>query len=140
VKALLVLALAITAASAYAKPPPAMQANIYSGYATPANILRGIARVESDERDKALGDDGLSRGRMQLNKRYDAERAAKWGHFDPFVAVDSVRIADCILMENLKLLGSWDAAITAYRWGVMGEKRNGIDRAYVDKVLKEGTR
>lgn len=134
-RAALVLALMLACSVLYAKPP-----DLYSGYATPANILRGIARVESDEQDKALGDDGLSRGRMQLNKRYDAERADKWGRFDPFIAADAIRIADCILMENLRLLGSWDAAITAYRWGVTGEKRHGIDRAYVDKVLKEGTR
>ena len=104
------------------------------GYATPAWILRGIAIAESGERDNAIGDDGISRGRMQLNRHYDAERRAKWGAFDPFSPHDAIRIADCILMANLRALGSWDLAIVGYRQGVAGVRRNGLCEWYVRRI------
>ncbi len=109
---------------------------LYDGYRTPAPILRGIARAESDEHDDAIGDDGVSRGRMQLDRWWDAERAAKWGAFDPFSANDSIRIASCLFQENLAELGGEDKAIAAYRQGAQGVRENGAAGWYVERVRR----
>lgn len=89
----------------------------YEGYLTQEWILRGIAIVESGENDRAVGDDGISVGRMQINERYHAERAAKWGEYDPRDADDAIRIASCIIQENMTHFGDERLAVNAYNAG-----------------------
>jgi hypothetical protein len=123
---------------------------IYDGYATLAAILRAHARAESDEMDWAIGDQGRSHGRMQLNETYHAERAAKWGEYDPHKATDAIRIADRIWQENYEALGhvpyygppeTWqrqreDLTIAAYRQGLAGVLANGATRWYIERVRR----
>jgi len=75
---------------------------IYDGYATPAAILRAHARAESDEADWAVGDDGISRGRLQINERYHAERAELYGEYDPANCFDALRVASGIWQDNAR--------------------------------------
>lgn len=100
----------------------------------PAHILRGIAIAESNEDDAAIGDDGISKGRMQINELYHEERAKKYGEYNPHDPQESVVLAGFILMENLARLGNMDTAIAAYRQGVFGVKENGPTQWYIDKV------
>jgi len=111
---------------------------LYEGYATPEWILKGIARTESGERDRAIGDDGISLGRMQLNSRFAVERYWKYGDFNPFDAEDAVRITSCIYQENLKKLGDPYAAIAAHRLGVTGVREHGYGDWYVMRVWIKG--
>lgn len=101
-----------------------------------ADILRGIARVESDERDYVVGDDGISVGRMQINERWREERVRKYGEYDPRDAFDAVFITAKIFNDNLKILGSEDLAIAAHRQGVNGVLKNGASEWYIDRVRK----
>lgn len=100
----------------------------------PAHILRGIAIAESREDDTAIGDDGISKGRMQLNENYHAERAKKYGEYNPFNPLDSVVISGYIYMENLRRLGDSDLAIAAHRQGVDGVRKYGATKWYIDRV------
>ena len=103
-------------------------------YDCPGSLLQAIALVESGERDDAIGPDGLDHGRFQLRALYHAERAAKWGNFDPFDPVQAARIAALILEESYRALGSWPLAISAYNRGIAGTKKRGIASNYLKKV------
>ena len=100
----------------------------------PANILKAIAIIESNENDDAVGDDGISRGRMQLNELYHDERVMKYGEYDPHNSLDSVIIAGFLFMDNLNRLGDVDKAIAAHRQGVSGVKEHGDTKWYVQRV------
>lgn len=100
----------------------------------PSHILRGIAITESGEDDTAIGDDGISKGRMQLNESYHAERAKKYGEYDPFDPLESAIIAGYLYVDNLKRLGSSDLAIAAHRQGVNGVRRYGGSNWYIKRV------
>ena len=100
----------------------------------PAYILRGIALTESGEDDTAVGDDGVSMGRMQLNENYHAERAKKYGGYDPFNPLESVIIAGYLYMDNLKRFGDSDLAIAAHRQGVNGVRKYGASDWYIKRV------
>jgi len=100
----------------------------------PANILKAIAITESNENDDAVGDDGISRGRMQLNELYHDERVMKYGEYDPHNSLDSVIIAGFLFMDNLNYFGDIDKAIAAYRQGVSGVKEHGDTEWYVKRV------
>lgn len=111
---------------------------LYEGYMTPEWILKGIARTESGERDRSIGDDGVSKGRMQINERFRAERVAKWGRYDPFLPLDAVRIASCVFQENLDYFDNEYLAIAAYQKGRRGVVINGPDPRYVKNVKNKG--
>lgn len=100
----------------------------------PAHILRGIALTESGENDTAIGDDGISKGRMQLNENYHAERAEKYGAYNPFDPLESVIIAGYLYMDNLKRFGDSDLAIAAHRQGVSGVREYGACDWYIKRV------
>jgi len=100
----------------------------------PANILRAIAITESNENDDAVGDDGISRGRMQLNELYHDERVMKYGEYNPFNSLGSVVIAGFLFMDNLVRLGDIDKAIAAHRQGVNGVRKYGASEWYVNRV------
>jgi hypothetical protein len=124
--------------------------SIYDGYATPAAILRAHARVESDEMDWAIGDDGKSRGRMQINESFHAGRAAAFGEYDPHNCFDALRVADGIWHENFVYWSELvpydepdrarvieDLTIASYQRGRDGVRRLGPIWEYVEKVRKE---
>jgi hypothetical protein len=114
----------------------------------PAWPLDGIRMAESSGRADAVGDDGISIGAYQINERFHAERARKFGEYDPRREEDARRIAKAILYENYRRLlptvrridpDSWDTlrqdlAIAAYRQGVAGVRRTGPSGWYVDRV------
>ena len=100
----------------------------------PANILRAIAITESNENDDAVGDDGISRGRMQLNELYHNERVMKYGEYNPYDSLESVIIAGFLFMDNLVRLGDIDKAIAAHRQGVNGVRKYGASEWYVNRV------
>jgi len=121
----------------YKAPPPKVltvyeKAELVTG--APAKLLQAIAITESDEQDTAIGDGGKSRGRMQLNERFRAERVKKYGNYDPNDPEQSVRVAGFIYMENLRILKSQDAAIAAYRQGIRGIRKYGSTSWYVNHV------
>lgn len=141
--AALIALLLLCGSSIYSAPPPQAQrraasVSIYDGYKTPAAILRGIARAESDETDSAIGDDGISIGRMQLNERFHALRAAAWGEYDPRNPFDAIRIADHILQDDYGYFHSWPLAVAAYRQGIAGVLRDGATMWYVERVRAKG--
>jgi len=118
------------------KPPEKL--GIYDGYSTPSWVLRGIAMTESGEADWAIGDGGISLGRMQLNEKYHSLRAKAWGKYNPRYSNDSIRITSCLFQENLKYFGSIPKAISAHRWGINGVRHHGIDNLYVAQVVIYG--
>jgi hypothetical protein len=102
----------------------------------PAEVLRGIAGVESHFTVTALGDNGQSLGMFQLHSRWHDYRVEKYGEFDPFDPADAAVIAGYIIQENLKSFnGDLRLAIAAYKQGVTGVNRNGVIEWYVDEVL-----
>jgi hypothetical protein len=101
-----------------------------------AEILRGIAATESHFRENAVGDSGRSFGMFQLNSRWHESRVEKWGEFDPVDPFMSSVIAGWIMQENLNAFdGDLRMAIAAYRQGVSGVLKCGVDQWYVDSVL-----
>lgn len=98
-------------------------------------LLHAIAIVESNESDNAIGDDGKSIGRMQLNESFHEERARKFGEYNPYDAYDATYIAGMIYRENYNILKDECKAIAAYRQGVHGVQTRGADSVYVNKVL-----
>ncbi len=134
------------------KPEPCVPAtprSLYDGYATPAAILRAHARVESDEMDWAVGDDGISHGRMQLNETYHEARARAWGEYDPHNCFDALRVADGIWQENYRYWSELvpydepdrarvveDLTIASYQRGREGVRKLGPIWDYVNKVRR----
>ena len=102
----------------------------------PADILHGIACAESDENDAAIGDQGRSRGRFQINEDFRAERVRLYGEYDPHDATEAAILAGRIYMANLARLGNETDAIAAHRQGVNGVKRNGATMWYVERVYR----
>jgi hypothetical protein len=102
----------------------------------PAGILHGIACAESDENDAAIGDQGRSRGRFQINEDFRAERVRLYGEYDPHDATEAAILAGRIYMANLARLGNEADAIAAHRQGVNGVKRNGAAMWYVERVYR----
>jgi hypothetical protein len=151
----LAAAAVLTGSTLYAVPPAAAwhahrESSLYDGYATPAALLRGIALTESDEQDGAIGDDGISIGRFQLNERFHAARARAFGEYNPLIAEDSARIAADILQDaSLRFFrasrmidpSAFEAerlqlTIASYRQGVVGVLRDGPTMWYVRRVLR----
>lgn len=131
------------------EPVPSAPRSLYDGYATPAAILRAHACVESDEMDWAVGDDGMSRGRMQINESFHAERAAAFGEYDPHNCFDALRVADGIWQENFIYWSELvpydepdrarvieDLTIASYQRGREGVRMLGPIWEYVHKVRK----
>ena len=103
----------------------------------PESILRGIAFAESTYNPDAIGDDGVSIGLCQINETFHAERANKYGEYNPWCPLDSLLIAGRLYMDNLKVLKSQRLAITAHKMGFTGAKRGEVTW-YVERVLTRG--
>jgi hypothetical protein len=128
--AILAVALALASCAHYI-PPPTYR---YPHDRMPAGILEGIMRAESEGYRWAIGDDGHSKGPYQINERWHAYYARKYGEYGPFNLVQARHVASLILRDNYRQLGVWDWSISAYRWGVAGFRRHGLDAAYLRKV------
>jgi len=102
----------------------------------PADILQGIACAESNENDAAIGDQGRSHGRFQINEDFREERVRLYGEYDPHDATEAAILAGRIYMANLAWLGNETDAIAAHRQGVTGVKRNGASLWYVERVYR----
>ena len=100
----------------------------------PATILQATARTESGERDDAIGDGGISRGRFQLNELYRSWRVSRYGDYDPCDPYSAAVIAGRIYVDNLARLGDPELAIAAHRQGAGGVERYGPTRWYVERV------
>lgn len=107
----------------------------------PEWILKGIRFAESSYGANIDHPDPYDTGDFGLHEKpsYRAERVEKWGGYNPYCPLDSAIIAGYIIMENYRIMGDMDKAISAYRRGRTGTNRNGIDRLYVDRV-KYGSR
>ena len=101
----------------------------------PAYIVRGLHFAESSYGENTNHPCPFDRGEFGINERYHAERAEKWGEYNPDNALQSAILAGNIIMENLAALGSYDLAVCAYRQGVTGVQRNGADLWYADRVM-----
>jgi len=99
------------------------------------HLLRAIAIVESNEKDFAIGDDGKSKGRMQINETWRASNLKKYGYYDPHNPIDAVVIGGFILKENYAYFNDWNLAIAAYRQGKTHVNKYGIKGTYTQKVM-----
>jgi hypothetical protein len=111
------------------------------GTLVPADLLRAIAIVESEERDDRPGDGGLSLSRFQLYEVYHAERAAAWGEYDVTDPGQAGRIAalylqDCIIAYS----GDIERGICAYRQGVQGVADDEPTIWYYERVMNARAR
>jgi hypothetical protein len=106
----------------------------------PVWVLRGIQFAESSYGINCNHPDPLDKGEFGLHEKpsYHAERARKWGEYNAEIKIEAAIIAGYIIMENLSHTHDMDAAISAYRRGLTGTKKNGIDYDYVAKVKQGG--
>lgn len=140
------LSLPIVADAGQPKP------SLFEGYATSASILCGLAMAESSGNARAIADDGISEGGLQLNRRFQPERSLWWGSYDPYNLADAVRITDRLYQANLRALlrnegsidpSTWetrreDIAIAAHRQGLRGALEHGLGWWYVERVRRSG--
>lgn len=114
--------------------------NIYmiASYHTgcPEEILRGLHFAESTYGTNTKHKDPLDRGPFGLHEdpAFHAERAAKWGEYNPDCPLQSAIIAGHIYMENLRIMGNELDAIAAYKQGCRGVRENGRQEWYVERV------
>ena len=101
----------------------------------PEYILRGLAFAESTFRADAVGDDGMSLGRYQINEKFHDYYAEMYGEYNPFCPLESAILTGLIFMDNLLALGNIEDAIAAHRQGRTGVRNNGRTQWYVDRVL-----
>jgi hypothetical protein len=106
----------------------------------PIWILRGIQFAESSYGGNLEHPDPWDTGPFGLHERpsFHAERAQKWGEYDPKNNLDAAIIAGRIIMENMAILGSEDGALSSYRRGVAGTRARGLDRDYIAMVKAGG--
>lgn len=106
----------------------------------PAQILQGIAFAESSFRVNPPHPDAFDRGMFGLHETptLHRERAGKWGEYDALMPPQAAIIAAHIYMDNLAQLGDETLAIAAYKQGVAGVRRDGVDEGYVARVRRGG--
>lgn len=118
-------------------PAPSIYDLAVRGTCVPACILEAIAKVESNEIDSAIGDDGRSLGRMQINEDFRELRVAAYGKYDPHNPYDSTRIAALILQDHYIEFRSWPYAISAYNQGAGATRKKGLRLDYLSKVERK---
>jgi hypothetical protein len=124
------------------KPLPVVEVRVLTlyevcveGTIVPAELLRAVARAESDEDDSAVGDGGWSIGRFQLNEKYHSMRA-RLMEYDPRDPGQAGVIAAHYLQDCIRAFpGDEDLGVTAYRWGIEGARAHGVDICYVERVM-----
>jgi hypothetical protein len=108
-------------------------ASIVSG--CPVEILQGMAFAESTTNQDAIGDDGISTGRFQINERFHAYYAKLYGEYNQWCPLDTAILTGKIYMADLAYFGNKEDAIAAHRQGRTGVRTNGRDEWYVERVL-----
>lgn len=103
----------------------------------PERILRGLHFAESSYGKNLNHPDPLDVGPFALHetRAIHAERARKWGEYNPNDALDSAILAGHIYMENLERLGSESLAVCSYRQGVRGVREKGPGMWYYLRVI-----
>lgn len=106
----------------------------------PEWVIKGIRFAESSYGTNSAHPDPLDIGDFGLHElpSYHAERALKWGEYNPYCPLQSAIIAGRIIMENYQLTGDMDQSISAYRRGLTGTRRDGVNWVYVEKVKRGG--
>ena len=102
---------------------------------TSAYILKALAIVESDEDDSAIGDDGVSLGRFQINERFREWNVATFGEYDPCDPYSAAVFVGRLYQYNHSRLGTHYRAIAAHRQGAKGVRDNGPSHWYVERVI-----
>jgi hypothetical protein len=111
---------------------------------------RGIAIAESRELDSAIGDDGWSIGRFQINEKFHEYYAWRYGEYDPRKPFDAARVSGMNYRDNIAYFervegvcdpNTWrsrrkDMAIAAHNQGLIGVKKNGVGYKYVISVRR----
>lgn len=101
----------------------------------PVEILYGIAFAESTYIQDAIGDDGISCGRFQINEKFHEYNAKTYGEYNPMCPLDTAILTGKIFMADLAALGNVEDAIAAHNQGRTGVRNKGRDREYVNRVL-----
>lgn len=106
----------------------------------PERIVRGFHFAESSYGQNVNHPDPADVGEFALHETPEihAERAAKWGEYNPNDALDSAILAGYIYMENLERLGSEYLAVCSYRQGVRGVREKGPGMWYYLRVVRTG--
>ena len=102
---------------------------------TSASILKALAIAESSEADSAIGDDGVSFGRFQINETFREWNIATFGDYNPTDPYSSAALAGRLYQYNRARLGTHYRAIAAHRQGARGVKKNGPSHWYVERVI-----
>lgn len=118
-------------------PSVYLRASIVSG--CPEWILRGYDYAESSNGRNLNHPNPNDHGRFGINERFHAERAAKWGEYDPDNFYEAAVLAGRLYVENLALLGDVESAICAHVQGPTGVKRDGKNLNYLHKILSTRT-
>lgn len=100
----------------------------------PEDIIKGFHFAESSYGKNLNHPNKMDRGEFGINEKYHAERAAKWGEYNPDCPLQAAIIAGYIYMENLSVLQSEELAVCAYRQGVAGVRTNGAELWYYERV------
>jgi len=103
----------------------------------PADIIKGFHFAESSYGKNLNHTNKVDRGPFGLHESaaYHAERAAKWGEYNPDCPLQAAIIAGYIYMENLAVLQSESLAVCAYRQGVSGVRAKGAELWYYNRVV-----
>lgn len=101
----------------------------------PIGILYGMAFAESTYSQWAMGDDGVSFTRFQINETFHEYNAATYGEYNPCCPLDTAILTGKIFMADLAALGNVEDAIAAHNQGRTGVRNDGRDQEYVNRVL-----
>ena len=131
------VALALLTFSARVYIPSRPQALAHPVQIVQPSILWGHAFAESDFEPAPKHINPIDKGMFGLHETAEihAERARKWGEYDPLNPVQAWRIAAHIMAENLAAFDSLEMGVTAYRWGQGGARLHGVDKIYVARVM-----
>lgn len=114
----------------------------------PDYLIVGLIYAESRNNPKCVSayraDGSRDEGIVQLNSKYLDYFKWKFNKnqkIDPFNPESAIPVCARILAYNYKIFGNWIEALAAYRQGVQGVKKNGIDSKsykYIDSVFSYG--
>lgn len=103
-------------------------------YGIDPNLLRAIAMTESAMQPSAIGDEGKSKGLMQIHQfwkpKLDELGIKEEDLFMPCVSID---VGAWILAQEMMRYGMTWAAVGAYNTGA-GEGKDGSRKRYIGKV------
>ena len=101
----------------------------------PVELLYGFAFAESTYDQWAMGDDGVSFTRFQINEKFHEYNARTYGEYNPMCPLDTAILTGKIFVADLAALGNVEDAIAAHNQGRSGVRNNGRDQEYVNRVL-----